>query len=141
MTYDANTVMTSMGETLVHQYKSNTTDSLDNRFNVVYYRLENPYGELSDSTFTAMVDEVISGITDRADAELKYVDDQSTSRLNSAVFRVAFGEQLVSKGRILSDGFSVAVAQCYMAKARSLNRNIDKFLNSVKLTEAEIGGK
>jgi len=133
MDYSRNKALTSIGPINLHLYKSQSKDSLQNKYTVTYYELPVYLNMESDSMFHEMSEEIVQSMLDFQGAELDYSNIETYKDGYSRTLRITYNDIYVSKSLIQSNGTHVVNAQCFVPKSLSLNRNVDLFLNGIEL--------
>ncbi len=136
MKYSINKALTSSGPLLIHRYQSSALDSLDNTYNVVYYRMHEEINIHRDSTFEKLAGGIVDGMLENGGNRLDYIDYSDVVLQKKAKMRLSYDDGKVCNGLILSDGQSMVIAQSFTLKYSSLNDYIDRFLTSVQLVNA-----
>ena len=125
-------IKTDMGEIEVKTvFAVSSVDSTENDLYLLnYYKLDKNIFE-GDSAITKddFLDETINNISNELNADIIYSNKNINDKISIATYRIE-NEKTATKGKlVLSQGYFFSL-QVFTGKQYSLNKNMDKYLNS-----------
>lgn len=135
------TVTTPTGDLLVHTaYTESNPDSTGNFLYLVNYFETKNIDFTPDTSFDAFIflEDFMENIRSSVDGEIVYSHRDHFDKNPVLEYRLNYLEGMLQmKGRIFQVGPMIYSLQVFSDKKNSLNRNMDTFLHSFKLTKRE----